>query len=364
MGWQPVVYACCFGSLLATGVAGAFSPFWRKRNAARSGGLMEGTLPLVIGNRAESADQSAEVSRETDRISQAIRQWSAERASVDLAFTAAPATLAESAPPALTSPAAMSGVLTAESEPVTSKFSRTDEPPMKEHQDSSEPESRAIAEANPFLDMDFTGAPNFYEVLQISVRADLETIHRVYRIMAARFHPDNPVSGDHEMFLQLCEAYEVLSKPERRALYDQALRAREAEPNPVFENRIFVDGLDAELNRRFGILALLYQCRRTNSGNQGLSTLELEVRMSLPREHLEFTLWYLRHKGYVQVLEANSDYAITPVGVDYVESKAGRNQILRELLTAGSSATKRASHPPRFRSKTARQPTFAGAVSV
>jgi hypothetical protein len=37
---------------------------------------------------------------------------------------------------------------------------------------------------------------DYYEVLQLSPKADLETIHRVYRIMAARFHPDNPESRD------------------------------------------------------------------------------------------------------------------------------------------------------------------------
>src|ERR1043166_8909962 len=31
--------------------------------------------------------------------------------------------------------------------------------------------------------------PDYYDVLQISPKADLETIHRVFRIMAVRFHP-------------------------------------------------------------------------------------------------------------------------------------------------------------------------------
>jgi hypothetical protein len=164
--------------------------------------------------------------------------------------------------------------------------------------------------------------------------------------MAARFHPDNPVSGDHEIFLQLCKAYEVLARPDSRELYDRALRVRETEPIPLFAARIFVDGLDGELNRRFGILALLYQRRRTNPGNLGISALELETRMALPREHLEFTVWYLRSKGFVQIQEDNSDYAVTAAGVDYVEANSSRNPILRELLTAGSFASRPASPSP------------------
>jgi curved DNA-binding protein CbpA len=363
MKWQPTAYCFSFGSLLASAVAGVFSPFCRKRTSPRSDSFDTGGRRVVVSKRRKAEERMPD----EDRISQAMRQWTAVRADVDLALhhTPRPAPLPEvAANPVFQAPVVIQEPVMEETEPVITQFSMPDEPPVAKPDDQAEAESKTIAEPNPFLNVDFTGAPNFYEILQISARADLETIHRVYRIMAARFHPDNPVSGDHEMFLKLCEAYDVLSKPERRALYDQALRMREAEPIPAFGNRIFVDGLDAELNRRFGILALLYLRRRTNSGNMGISTLELEVRMSLPREHLEFTLWYLRNKGYVQILEANSDYAITTVGVDYVESKSGRNQILRDLLAAGCPTSRRAPEPPKFRSKTARQSESCSVVSV
>ena len=42
--------------------------------------------------------------------------------------------------------------------------------------------------------------PDYYEFLQISKNAEPDTIHRVYRFLAARFHPDNPESGDEEKF--------------------------------------------------------------------------------------------------------------------------------------------------------------------
>ena len=37
---------------------------------------------------------------------------------------------------------------------------------------------------------------DYYEVLQVSPNADLDTIHRVYRLLAQRFHPDNRESGN------------------------------------------------------------------------------------------------------------------------------------------------------------------------
>ena len=61
---------------------------------------------------------------------------------------------------------------------------------------------------------------DYYETLQVSVNADPDTIHRLYRILAQRFHPDNQATGDAEQFRCLNEAYEVLSDPARRAQYD------------------------------------------------------------------------------------------------------------------------------------------------
>lgn len=54
---------------------------------------------------------------------------------------------------------------------------------------------------------------DYYEVLQISPNADQETVHRVYRIQAQRFHPDNLETGDAGKFRAVAEAYQVLSNP-------------------------------------------------------------------------------------------------------------------------------------------------------
>ena len=67
-----------------------------------------------------------------------------------------------------------------------------------------------------------------YEFLQINPKAQSETIQRVYRFLAARYHPDNPETGDPEKFLRLNDAYEVLSDPELRARYDETLKANPA----------------------------------------------------------------------------------------------------------------------------------------
>src|ERR1035437_6649744 len=141
---------------------------------------------------------------------------------------------------------------------------------------------------------------DYYEVMQISRNADIETIHRVYRMMATRFHPDNPRSGSTETFLVLKRAYNVLADPVRRAQYDSTRLIEEEQPLPIFELKDFVFGLTGEVNRRLGVLSLLYNRRRASLDTPGLSVLDLEKRMAFPREHLNFTLWYLKAKGYVR----------------------------------------------------------------
>lgn len=170
-----------------------------------------------------------------------------------------------------------------------------------------------------------------YEFLQINPKAQAETIQRVYRFLAARYHPDNPDTGDPEKFLHLNQAYEILSDPERRAQYDAGLKAKPPEPNEAFGSIDFLDGVEGELNRRLAVLSLLYRRCRTNVGNPQVSLLDLERHMGFPREYLDFTIWYLRSKKFVKQ-EDNAELSLTCVGVDFVEENFDKLPLLSKLL--------------------------------
>lgn len=174
---------------------------------------------------------------------------------------------------------------------------------------------------------------DYYELLQISPNAEPETIHRVFRIMAARYHPDNKETGNNDRFLLLTKAHTVLSDPARRASYDERHRDRRAQPLPVFGLKEFAEGLEGEVNRRLGILSLLYNRRRTNPETPGISVLELETVMSFPREHLEFAIWFLREKQFIRPGD-HSDYVITAIGVEYLEVELPSHGNLSKLLHA------------------------------
>jgi molecular chaperone DnaJ len=63
----------------------------------------------------------------------------------------------------------------------------------------------------------------YYEILSVERSASQDDIKRAYRRLAMKWHPDrNPDNPEAEGEFKACtEAYEVLSDPERRGLYDR-----------------------------------------------------------------------------------------------------------------------------------------------
>ena len=179
-------------------------------------------------------------------------------------------------------------------------------------------------------------AVNYYDLLQINPHAEIETIERVYRILAARFHPDNQETGDAEKFRLLSDAYQMLRDPVRRAEYDTQFQLTPAGPLPIFLGKEFADGIDSEAKIRVGVLCLLYSKRRANPDFAALSLLDMENIMAFPRERLLFALWYLRSKRYV-VQDDRSSFIISAEGVDYLEGQLPTNEMLYKIFRASET---------------------------
>jgi curved DNA-binding protein CbpA len=179
-------------------------------------------------------------------------------------------------------------------------------------------------------------AQDYYEVLQVSDSAELETIHRVYRLLAQRFHPDNSETGNPARFRLISEAYSVLSNPEERARYDIL-----HQQNKQDRWRLVSTGGDAdndfemEQRVRLTVLEVLYTKRRMEPREPAVYTLDLETMIGRPREHLEFTVWFLGQKKFV-TRDDNSRLVITADGVEYLEANYRTNTRLR--LQSGSGA--------------------------
>lgn len=181
-----------------------------------------------------------------------------------------------------------------------------------------------------------SAAVNYYDLLQIHPKAEPETIQRVYKIFAARYHPDNLETGDAERFRMYREAYEALIDPAAREAYDRKLETTQPQALPIFQTRDFTDGIDAEAKIRIGVLCLLYAKRRANPDYSALSMLDLEHLMSFPREHLQFALWYLKAKKFV-AQDDRSSFIVTAEGVDYLELQLPGNELLYKIFQASES---------------------------
>jgi hypothetical protein len=163
---------------------------------------------------------------------------------------------------------------------------------------------------------------DLYEVLQVSPNADAETIHRVYRLLAHRYHPDNAESGNEETFKRVLQAYKVLSEPARRAAYDVEHHSQRKLRWKIFDQPQSARGMEAEKRKRWGILTLLYHQRLQAPGSAGIRIMEMEDLLGCPREHLEFTLWVLRGNGWVE-RDDKGNYQITIQGALAAEDQSG-----------------------------------------
>lgn len=160
---------------------------------------------------------------------------------------------------------------------------------------------------------------DYYDLLQISTTAEPETINRVFRLLAQRFHPDNQQTGDEKRFQAILEAYSVLSDPEQRAKYDlRHERQRKERWRLVASADQVENDFEMEQAARLMVLEVLYTKRRMDQNNSSISLLDLEKLIGRPREHLEFTVWFLLQKQFV-TRDDHSSLMLTVAGAEHLE---------------------------------------------
>ena len=72
-----------------------------------------------------------------------------------------------------------------------------------------------------------THCPTHYELLRVAPNASREELRQAFRALSKRYHPDTtelPAAEAERAFLQLRQAYAVLSDPVARQRYDGELR--------------------------------------------------------------------------------------------------------------------------------------------
>ena len=172
---------------------------------------------------------------------------------------------------------------------------------------------------------------DYYEVLQVSTSAEPETINRVFRLLAQRFHPDNQKTGNEERFRIILEAYTVLNDPEKRARYDLVHeQQRKDRWRLVATGAQIENDFEMEQVARLSVLEILYTKRRMEQNQASIYLMDLEKMIGRPREHLEFTIWYLVQKKLIQY-DDNSRLILTVEGAEYLEQSYRANLVQKRL---------------------------------
>jgi len=179
--------------------------------------------------------------------------------------------------------------------------------------------------------MDASTFIDYYEILEISPNANSETIDRIFRYLARRYHPDNQDTGDVVRFSELVQAHNTLRDPGKRAEYDLRHASHLQFRWTLAEEANDSKGIERDVDIQDRLLSILYVKRRRDIKNPGIGDIDLERLSGCPREHLEFHLWYLKEKGWLAKLE-DGTLAITVEGVDYANSRH-RRETDPKLLT-------------------------------
>lgn len=79
---------------------------------------------------------------------------------------------------------------------------------------------------------------DYYKILELDpVTASHEDISKSFRRLSLKYHPlkdQENLAGKHLKFSEVCEAFDVLSKPERKAIFDKfgVTGLKNGVPNP------------------------------------------------------------------------------------------------------------------------------------
>ncbi len=90
---------------------------------------------------------------------------------------------------------------------------------------------------------------NLYEILEVSENASEETINKIYKIQAKRYHPDLQTSETKKLEAQekmkkINEAYSILSDANKRKEYDEKLKQQREEQKQIEKQQIINEATD------------------------------------------------------------------------------------------------------------------------
>ncbi len=162
-----------------------------------------------------------------------------------------------------------------------------------------------------------TRKKDLYRILGVNQKADSRKIKKAYRQAAKKYHPDISPK-DEGKFREVQEAYETLSDPEKRAIYDRKISEKSV-PHPSPYSNSHPLSLFDEIEQLFSVFEFSWMDRWSHLfGERERSLMDLPVEIALtPSEArkgckipLEIPFWSncrrCRGTGYVAELICGS----------------------------------------------------------
>lgn len=179
--------------------------------------------------------------------------------------------------------------------------------------------------------MDANSFVDYYKIMGIKPDISPQDLERRFHRLAKRFHPDNPQTGNRERFDLLIEAHNLLKDPGKRTQYDSLYNQIVGTQQTYAANGTGGDTVGQDVDIQSKLLTVFYSRRRHNIREPGVPEVELERIFGCKIENLEFHLWYLKAKRWIERLE-NGMFSITVEGIDHVNSEHHRKTTTMLLM--------------------------------
>jgi curved DNA-binding protein CbpA len=183
-----------------------------------------------------------------------------------------------------------------------------------------------------------------YAILGIDPKSNSDTIQQAYAKLAQKYLPTNSATGDAEMFEAINTAYETLSDPELRSIFDRVKGVGNDAGVPKFSGVEFFDALAREALRRTAILCVLYDRRLAKPTTPSLSMRHLETIVEATGAELSSALWYLKQRG-LAASDDKSSLGITVDGMDFLENKQPPPEAVMPFIKEGGLAARESDSP-------------------
>ena len=159
---------------------------------------------------------------------------------------------------------------------------------------------------------------NYYDILQVNRNASSEIIEKAFKTLAKKYHPDLQAEENkkqaEEILKEINEAYEVLSNPEKKQVYDNLLMEQEKNNSSSFQNSESANDNDTFTQTAAQVSPedLLYQQQQELLRQQKLQQeIDYQQQLQQAREKAYYDAYIqdLKNRGYkIRYRKSFKDY--------------------------------------------------------